>query len=288
MKRLTILIVNYKNSRDTVELIENLKYSTFNDFNIVVWDNNSPRDEFFKRLEENKEIRLIKNDKNIGLTGAVNESLRHITTRYVLLLNPDIIIDKNAVKELLDLIESDEKIAFVGGSIYSFINKDKIDAFGGKINFFTGIGKPLKNENKIRELKFGEYCDACILMFNKDIFEELGKYDNRFFAYAETEDVLFMAMKKGYKVMINPKAKVWHKQYGSSGGEKNKFVVYQLTRNRFLMMKKNVNALRFFLFLIINFLLIFPVQFFLFIFRKQFGLIPSFLKGIFDGLIGRY
>ena len=288
MKKLTILIINYKNSKDTFDLIENLKESTLKEFDIVIWDNNSEKDEFFKRLESNNQIKFIKNDKNIGLTGAVNESLKYISTKYVLLLNPDITIDKEAVKELLDLIERDEKIAFIGGAIYNFKDKNKIDAFGGKINFFTGIGKPLKNENKIRELNFGEYCDACVLMFNKNIFEELGRYDNRFFAYAETEDVLFRAMKQGYKVMINPKAKVWHKKYGSSGGKKNKFVTYLLTRNRFLMMKKNISKLRYFLFLIITFFIIFPVQFFLFIFRRQFDLLPSFLKGIFDGLFGRY
>ena len=106
--------------------------------------------------------------------------------------------------------------------------------------------------------------------------------------YVETEDIQFRAIKKGFKVLINPKAKVWHKVYGSSSGKKSKFSIYYLTRNRFLFMKKSINILRYFLFLILNLFIILPLQFVLFLFRKQFDLIPAFLKGAFDGIFMRY
>lgn len=282
MKELCILIVNYKSTNYSIELIKNLKKSSFKDFDILVFDNNSNED--LSKLEKLK-IKLIKNEKNVGLTGGVNKALNLIKNKYVLLLNPDIEIEKNTIKELLDLIKKDEKIAFVGGAIYNFKNKEKVDAFGGKLNFFTGIAKPLKNEYNIRELKYREYSDACVLIFNKKIFQELNGYDEKYFMYVETEDIQFRAMKKGYNVFINPKAKVWHRVYGSTGGKKSSFSIYYLTRNRFLFMNKHLNFFRYYIFLIINIFFILPMQFLLFLFRRQFYLIPSFLKGAWDGIL---
>ena len=278
---LCILIINYNSTNDTVNLIENLKKSTYNKSDILVFDNNSKED--LNKLEKLKDIKLIKNDKNLGLTGGVNKALKFINSKYVLLLNPDIQIDENCVSELLNLIKKDEKIAFVGGAIYNFNNKNKVNAFGGRMNFITGIAKPLINENKIRELKYKEYTDACVLMFNKEIFQKLGGYDEKYFMYAETEDIQFRAMKKGFKVLINPKAKVWHKVYGSSGNKKSNFSVYYLTRNRFLLMKK-FNFNYYALFLFVNLFFILPLQFLLFLYRGQFNLIPVLFKGFVDGI----
>ena len=282
MNKLCILIVNYNSTNYTLELIENLKKSNYNKFDILVFDNNSKED--ISKLEKIKGVRIIKNYKNLGLTGGVNKGLCYLKNKYVLLLNPDIDIDKNTVKELLDVIEKDDKIAFAAGAIYNSKQRDKIDAFGGKISFWTGIGKPLKREDKIRELNYGEYTDACILMFNREIFQKLGGYDEKYFMYNETEDIQLRAIEKGYKIYINPNAKVWHKVYGSSGSKKSKFSVYYLTRNRFLFMKKNVNSLRYALFLILNLFLILPLQLFLFLLRRQINLIGSFMKGAFDGI----
>ncbi len=286
MKKLCILIVNYNSTSDTLELIENLKKSTYNKFDILVFDNNSKED--LSRLENVKGIKFVKSDINHGLTGGVNRALSFIKNKYVLLLNPDINIDVDSVNEMLTFIETDDKIAFVGGAIYNFNNRNKVDAFGGKMNFYTGLAKPLKNESNIRELKFGEYSDACILMFNREIFQKLKGYDETYFMYVETEDILLKAMKAGYKVFINPNAKVWHKVYGSFGGKKSKFSVYHLNRNRYLFMKKHVSFLRYLLFILINFLFVYPVQLLLFVKRGQFNLICSFFKGIYHGIIGKY
>ena len=281
MDELCILIVNYNSTNYTIELIKNLKKSTYKKFDILVFDNNSKED--LSNLEQLKEIKLIKHDKNLGLSGGVNKALTFIKNKYVLLLNPDIAIDDNCINELLELIKKDEKIAFVGGAIYNFKDKNKINAFGGKINFITGLAKSLVNEYKIRELKYGEYTDACVLMFNREIFQKLGGYDKKYFMYLETEDIILRAMKNKFKVLINPKAKVWHKVYGSTGGKKSKFSVYYLTRNRFLFMKK-FSTYNYALFLFINLFFILPLQLILFLIRGQFNLIYSFLKGFIDGV----
>lgn len=288
MKNLTILCISFNDTNHVLEMLESLKNSTYKDFDTLIWNNNSNPSEALTKLENNKKIKLVNYDKNIGLTGGVNEALKLVKTKYVLLINPDTILDKDTIKELMGVMEKDEKIAFQTATIYNFKEKDKIDSFGGRISFFTGIGKPLKVEYNSRELKYGEYCDACCLMFNREVFNELGGYDDRYFAYAETEDVLFKAMKKGYKVYMNTRAKVWHKMFGSQGGKKSKFSVFHINRNRYLFMSKYVSFPRYILFIVISFLFIYPIQTILFIKRKQFDLILPFFKGIYHGITGKY
>jgi GT2 family glycosyltransferase len=291
MKKLTLLNISFNDGHHILELLESLKSSSYKDYDFLIWDNNSTLPEAIKdreKLEKTPNVKLIRHDKNSGFTGGVNGALKNIKTKYVLLLNPDTILDKDTIKEMLELIESNEKIAFVSAAIYNYKDRNKIDSFGGKMSFFTGIGTPLKIETETRELKYGEYCDACCMMFNREVFEELGGYDDKYFAYAETEDVLFKAMKQGYKVYIHPKAKIWHKLYGSSGGKRSKITTYLLARNRILLMKKHLSLLRFGLFLFLNLFMLTPVQTLLFVKRRQFDLIPSYFKGIWHGLTGKY
>ena len=291
MKKLTILSINFNDSNHTLELLESLKNSSFRDYDFLVWDNNSTKPEAIQareKLEKMPDVKVIRHDKNSGFTGGVNGAVKHIKTKYVLLINPDTVIDKDTIKEMLDLMESDEKIAFISAAIFNYHEREKLDSFGGRMSFLTGIGKPMKLEYGTRELKHGEYCDACCLMFNREVFEELEGYDDRFFAYAETEDVLFKAMKNGYKVYMHPKARVWHKLYGSQGGKRSKFTTYHLARNRILLMKKHLSFPRFLMFLFINLFMLTPVQTLLFVKRRHFDLMPSYFKGIWHGVTGKY
>ncbi len=291
MKKLTLLNINFNDGNHTLELLDSLENSSFKDYDFLIWDNNSTKPESVEarsKLERMPGIKVIKHDKNSGFTGGVNLALKHIKTKYVLLINPDTIIDRDTIKEMLNLIEKDLKIAFVSAAIYNYHQREKFDSFGGRMSFFTGIGRPMPLEYETRELKHGEYCDACCIMFNKEVFEELGGYDDRFFAYAETEDVLFKAMQKGYKVFIHPKAIVWHKLYGSSGGKRSKFTTYHLARNRVLLMKKHLNLPKFLLFSFINLFMLTPVQTLLFLKRRHFDLMPSYFRGILHGYAGKY
>ena len=285
MKKLALLTLSYNDAHHILELLESLKSSSYKDFDYLIFDNDSKQSEAKEELKKSTDVKFIQNDKNLGFTGGVNKALEYVNSKYVLLLNSDIILEEDTIKKLLDTIESDEKIAFVSAGIYDYNNKDKIASFGGKMNFFTGVGIPVRTrKNGIRELQYGEYTDACCLIFNKKIFEELGRYDEKYFMYVETEDVEFKAMRNGYKVLIIPEAKVWHKVYGSNSGKKSRRAVYHLTRNRFLFIRKHVSTLQYSLFLILNLFFILPVQFLLFVKRNQTDLLSAFFIGIYDGL----
>ncbi len=279
--KVLIIIVNYNTEEDTLELVESIRRLEYKNYEILIVDNASKSIEKIKKL---KNVKLIKNKINSGITGAFNLAVRENKNYdYYLIVNSDAVVDKFLLKELVNVAIKDEIIGFVGSAIFNYYSKE-LDSLGGRLNFVTGIAKPIKDYYTITELKKNEYLDACALLINNKIIKEVGMYDENFFMYCETEDLMFKAYEKGFKAYINPNAKVYHKVYGSSGGKKSKFVVYYLHRNRIILLKKHLNLFGFLLFLVIHFIVIIQIQALLFMFRKQFDLIKSVYKGSWDGL----
>lgn len=272
---LTILIVNYNSAHHTLELIDSLRKSNYKFFKILVLDNAST-DGSIDILKHLKTIKLIQNKENLGLAGGVNSAMKHITSKYTLILNPDIVVEEDTLKNLIDFAE-DNHIDFEGGVIHNYATK-KYSSSGGKINLTTGLASSIK-ASEPRELEENEYVDACVLLTKTESFKEL-KYDEKYFMYVETLDLLTRAREQHMRIFTNPNAKVYHKVYGSTGGKKSALTVYYLARNRFLYMKKFAPNYRMFVFL--------QIPIFIFHFTKYLikpWLLPSLIKGYYHGLL---
>ncbi|MBI2670620.1 glycosyltransferase family 2 protein [Candidatus Woesearchaeota archaeon] len=276
--KVLVVIINYKSTKDLLELLESMKNLTYKNYDILVIDNNSQED---LSLLKKYKVKLIENKENLGFTGAVNQAFKNFRYDYYLLLNPDTIIDKNLLSELIETAEKNNA-GFVGSAIYDYTTK-KISAIAGKRNFITGLAFPVKNINAIMELNGkDEYVDACSLLVSRQVIEKVGYFDENYFAYLETEDLILRAKKKGFRVFTNPKAIVYHKVYGSSKGNKSKRAVYLLNRNRIYFMKKFTNKSRFALFIVVNTLFVFPLMILVYLIRGHFSLIPAVIRGNFS------
>ena len=278
-KKVLIVIVNYKSTKYLLELLDSIKNLSYKNYDILVVDNNSQ-----ESLDELKKfnIKLIENKENKGFTGAVNQGLKNYKYDYYLLLNPDTIVDEDLLSELINTAES-KKAGFVGSAIYDYGTK-KLSALAGKRNFLTGLGFPIKNIKEPTELDGKtEYVDACSLLISRNVIDKVGYFDENYFMYLETEDLILRAKKQGFKIFTNPKAVVFHKLYGSAGGKKSKRTVYLLNKNRIYFMKKFTSKPRFISFLIINTLIILPLYIITYLLKKdRFSLIPALIRGNFS------
>ncbi|MEK6974159.1 MAG: glycosyltransferase family 2 protein [Nanoarchaeota archaeon] len=276
--KVLIVIVNYNSTEDLLQLISSIGNSSYKTYDIVVIDNNSS--EYIEKLR-NLKLKLIENKENIGFTKAINHALKNFKYEYYWLLNPDTIVNKNTLTELISTAEK-YNAGFVGSAIYDY-NTNKIYAMAGKRNFFTGLAFTIKDINEIRELNGKtEYADACSLLISRKVIEQVGYFDENYFMYLETEDFMLRAKKQGFKIYVNPKAIVYHKMYGSSKGKKSKRTVYLLNKNRIYFMRKFSPKTRFYVFLVINFLVIFPFQILVYLIKGRFSLIPALIRGNFS------
>ncbi|PQJ21100.1 glycosyltransferase family 2 protein [Tenacibaculum sp. SG-28] len=143
-------------------------------------------------------------------------------------MNNDTLIDENAIKELIITSEKYKGKAIVSGKVYNYDEKDTLQYIGSVKTNSTGVfdyKSPVKNR---REKDVGQYdeemelamSDDIMWILSREIYEEIGAYSDYFFLYGEQNDYALKAIKKGYKLIYSPKAKIWHKGGITTGGGK--------------------------------------------------------------------
>ena len=285
--KITIITVNYHKEDKTIKLIDSIKSSNYKNYKIIVIDSDSQG--ALKKLSKKfQELKIIYKKENTGWAKGLKIGVNsEKNTDYYLFLNNDQILDKNMISFLIQTAESDKDIGMVAPSVYSLNEPDKILTIGGYMNWFTGIAGESKRQKSqtIQEVDgYKEYVDDNALLIKKKAFMESGGHDLIYFLYYEDPDLNIAVKKAGYKILNNQRAKIYHEVYGSTEGKKSPIVVKHLIRNRFIFMRKHSSLFRFLIFLLLNLLIIIPVQFILLILKRHFDLIPSFLSGFFNGL----
>jgi GT2 family glycosyltransferase len=240
-------------------------------------------------------IFLINNEKNYGFAGgnniAADFALKYFNPEYILLINNDVIVEKQFLTELVNVAESDKKIGIVGPKIYyeNFRGRSDIINFAGEdIVIWKAKGIRYgydKNDNgqydKIREV---DKIDGACMLIKKQVVKSIGLFDPNFFAYWEETDLCIRAKNAGFKVVYAPMSRIWHKIASSTGGFYSNKRTYLMTRNRFLFIKRNAHPIERFRFTIYFFgwdLWYIIAQF---IKNRQFRIIPAFTRGILAGM----
>jgi len=212
---------------------------------------NGLRHEFLQDHSLPLKLVMIKNERNFGAAEGYNVAIRYALKEhspdYILLLNNDVTVDKNFLKELVRVAESSLEIGIVGSTIYYYDKPDVIDFAGENIILWEGRGIRYK-DHFVAPQEVDKVDGACMLI-KRNVFEKVGLIDSDFFMYWEETDFCQRAKKNGYKIVYVPAAKIWHKIAASSGGLNSYNVIYYLSRNRFLFVKKNAKGLNRIMFL---------------------------------------
>jgi len=158
-------------------------------------------------------IMVIKNKSNLGFIKNCNNAATFTKGKYILFLNNDTYVLKDWLKTMVESAEKDGNIGIIGPNLISANGKLQES---GWIMGLDGWGQPIgrgKNPanyeyNYLREVDC--VTGACLLI-KKDIFLEVGSFDEVYApAYYDEFDLAFAVRKKGYKVVVQPKAKVVH------------------------------------------------------------------------------
>lgn len=258
---ISIIVVTYNNENFTKSFFISLRKSLTIPYELILFDNNS-QDHIVKKAEGiSKKIkiktRLIKNSKNIGFAGAVNQAVALCKSKDILLINPDTILNKHSISKLYRFYRKSGGI--VGGRmddhrsavasvkfldcILELTNLKKIKFLQSYNNFW------IKNASRTQHVSSvsGGY-----MMFSKKIFNELGGFDRDYWLYLEDVDFCMRARRKGYSIMYYPASKIKHFGGGSSKGNKNKINPKEWFKSRDVLFKKNFNSFHYLVYFIVS------------------------------------
>lgn len=250
---------------------------------VIIIDNGSDDSslDYIRNNSFNFPVILIKNDENLGFAPAVNQGILKAKYDYIFSLNNDTEIKEGSIKHMLDLIQEDNVFSVQAKMIQSD-NKRLIDDAGDEYNLLGWTKKIGENQDSDNFLKVNEIFSSCAgaALYKKCIFDEIGLFDDNYFAYMEDVDLAIRSQIYGYKNLLCPNAIVYHIGSATTGSRYNEFKVKIAARNNIWTVYKNLPIpLK-----IINFIFLFLGFFIKYIFflRKGFGSV--YLDGIKEGL----
>ena len=281
MREVSIVIPNYNGKHFLEDCLKSVFGQNIKDQEVIVVDNGST-DGSLEYLKTFPGVRVIVLDKNYGFCRAVNEGIKAAESEYVILLNNDTEVDKDFAAELLAAIKEDEKIFSCSSKMVQFHNRQLMDdagdyycAFGWA--FGRGKGAPVEKYQEAKDI-FAACAGAAI--YRKKMFESLGYFDEKHFAYLEDIDVGYRARIHGYRNVYAPKAIVYHVGSGFSGSTHYAFKVKLSSRNNVYLVYKNMPFLQ----IILNspFLLLGHGIKWLFFLKKGLG--KEYTEGLREGI----
>lgn len=245
MKKVSIIIVNWNGLSHLKKCLPTLEKITYPNYEVILVDNASSdgSQEFVKK--NFTKIKIIQNKKNLGFSGGNNEGFKKANGDYILLLNNDTTVEKTFVSEMVKKLESDKLIGGVQGKLRSMDYPDRLDSIGA---FLTSTGflyhyryfqKDLPKYDT--EIYLYSAKGACML-FKKKVIDEVGLFDDDFFAYFEETDFCHRVWLAGYTIMYAPKSVIYHKVGGTSNSMNNAFIQYHSFKNRINSYLKNLSS----------------------------------------------
>jgi GT2 family glycosyltransferase len=241
MNKVTVIIPNFNGKNILKKCMESLE-SQNSSFKSIIIDNAS-RDgsvEYIKKIYP--KIKLIENEENLGFAIAVNQGINASKSEYIFVLNNDTELEPNCISNLLNCIEKDENIFAVSSKMIQYNDKNIMDNAGNEYTILgwtklLGYGKSPKLYEKSREI-FSACAGAAL--YRRSVFEEIGFFDENFFAYMEDVDISYRARINGYKCIYCPKAIVYHVGSASSGSRYNEFKIRLAAKNNVYVPFKNM------------------------------------------------
>jgi GT2 family glycosyltransferase len=253
MKKVSAIVVNWNGKGILSECLQSLLKQDYEDLEIWVSDNGSEDGSQTMVKELYPSVHLLENGENLGFGSAVNRALKKAGGEYFLFLNNDLELASDCVGKLVDLLESDHQIGAAIPKILYHAAEQKhdsnssaiINSFGVLINY-TGIACPnLVDQKDKSNLPFTETACGGIFMFRKEVYAQVGGFDEDLFLYHEDHDLSWRIRLGGWKLMATPKSVCYHHYNFNKGVLK----FYRSEKNRLHILLKNLECKTLFLIL---------------------------------------
>lgn len=256
-KKIFALTLNFNNSDVTLNFLNSLK--TLNteglELAVVIIDNSTKEKIRIKESDfSDLNLKIIDPLKNTGFAGGNNIAIKNALQNgadYLLIINNDVVVEKNLLVELIKTADADAKIGMVAPKIYFAkgfeFHKDRYKSkdlgkvlwyAGGKIDWQNMLcshrGVDEVDKGQYEKTEETEFTTGCCMLVKKEVFQKIGFFDEKYFLYFEDADLSQRANKAGFKIVYQPKAILWHENAGSVGGSGSNIQDYFITRNRML------------------------------------------------------
>ena len=227
--KISVIIVNYNGKKLLEKCLESLFKIDYNNFEVILVDNNSTDGSMEFVTKNYPKIIVIKLDSNKGFAEPNNIGTKIAKGEYLLFLNNDTVTTTNFISEMVNVLEKDEKIAICQSLLLK--PDGNIDSSG---DFIDKMGIVYNSKTKTDEIKEISSARGACMLIRKKIFDKLGGFDEKFFFSFEDVDLGWRSWILGYKVVIVPNSIVYH-DAGKTSSKLKSEVAYHGLKNQLSM-----------------------------------------------------
>jgi GT2 family glycosyltransferase len=234
-----IIVLNWNAFEDTYYCIKSLKKVTYQNFSIILVDNDSTDGSYEKLKNEFPEIEVLQSGYDGGYAYGTNYGAKAAlkqNAEYVMYLNNDTEVEPDFLDRIMDVFNNYENVGIVSSKILYMHDKKTLYCAGGKFRKFMCAGRnkfqgldAVDHANEIEEIDFAE---GCCMTIKREVFEKIGFMNDEYFMYFDDIDYSVRAIKH-FKLYYTPYSILYHKTgAGLTWTDFTAFYYYYFTRNR--------------------------------------------------------
>jgi len=207
-----VVVLNHNGLADTEACLASLGALDYPHAQVVVVDNASTDGSAERLRAAFPAATVIETSTNLGFGGGCNVGIREAFERgadLVWLLNNDAVVEPGALTELVGAAASDPSVGIVGSAVYRFDDRARIESWGGSTyNGLLGLPSAATAPIPAAELAF---ISGVSMLVRRDTLEEIGLFDETYFAYMEDADICRRAVRRGWRLGVAPGSVVYHR-----------------------------------------------------------------------------
>jgi N-acetylglucosaminyl-diphospho-decaprenol L-rhamnosyltransferase len=224
--KLSVIIVSY----NTCQLLRQCLMSLVDnacshEVEIFVVDNDSRDDSVAMVRTDFPQVKLISNTRNMGFAAANNQAYKEFSGKYIVLLNPDAVVQPGALDNAVEFMETHPDIGICGGRLLNANGQLEPSARRFPNSFFkfliiSGLSDKFSSSKLFSRADYKyfdhhsaievDWVPGTFSLIRRAMLEEIGFFDERFYLYYEETDLCLRARRAGWKVYFFPGAEVVH------------------------------------------------------------------------------
>jgi len=227
--KLSVVIVNYNVKFFLSQCLHSLKLAIENlrqPVEVFVVDNHSVDGSCYLIKEQFTWVKLIENKTNVGFSKANNQAIRQATGEYILLLNPDTVLEQDTLSKVISFMDNHPDAGGLGVRMIdgkgNFLPESKRGLPTPKVAFFkiTGLSKLFPKSPFFNQYHLGyldefsihevDVLSGAFMLLRKSVLDTIGLLDETFFMYGEDVDLSYRITLAGYKNYYFPETTIIH------------------------------------------------------------------------------
>lgn len=231
----TAIVLNWCNEEETAACLESLAASTYTPLDVLLVDNASPDGSGERLRARFPEVDYLETTTNIGYAGGNNRGMERALAdgaEYLLILNDDTVVDRECIERLVQAME-ESSAAVTAPQIVYFDDPDRVWYGGGTFSRLRGLGKHTrldKPRDPTQSRATVSFVTGCCFLFRGTVFNDVGGFDESYFAYVEDAELSVRLAKHGQTMVYEPTAVVRHRIVPNA--PPTPFQIRQRERNR--------------------------------------------------------